>query len=289
VSVKGLEYESNERLIFALREQFTRWGIRYAAWDVDGTLIDTAPSFIKTIADVADFLVYGKIQTFSESEPGSSAMIFNFIDEAIDGLRGQFRVNPMIMKVAVHLAALHLGLDPGAPRVDLAMARINRLYNQDLPPVFAGVEEAVVLIDGAVEESVLMTHAGRAWTDFKLRNVGLRHFFSRIACFSVDEIKSVQWQTQFDLLGIDPRECLVIGNNFRADILVPVGQLGACGVFIYRRGERRYDPESEELLGIDWEDLVTKTLVVGNIRQVIPAILQPNLGQYRLNPEELFF
>jgi len=260
-----LKHESE--VAVALREQLVSWGIKYAAWDLDGSLIDTQESFLNTIKFIS------KVFSPADSQAASA-----LIRSAIAGLRPVYEVHPAIMRESVRLAAKKFEVRENDARFVLAMNRLNWLYNGEVPLVFPGAKKAVSLVDRAVEKSVIVSHAGLDWTKWKLTQVGLREFFGGVATFPVLEPKADYFEKAFQSVGIganQTHQVIIFGDNFWADLLVPVGKLGCRGVWLNRQETEVLCLPDQELSKTNWQAIKERILEVSDLRQVATAILNP--------------
>jgi len=271
-------FPGQEILLPLLRERLDGWGIGTVCWDFDGTLVDTRAVFNRAMIDVAGLLLFGRewiseqVERNGEKLRQAEEYKESVMDELVWGLRSELGVRPQIMEVVVKLAARVRNLDLGGEEVERAVERVQRIYQGDIPDVFEGAREAVELVNKAGRRSILMTHAEGNWTWLKRLGTGFIGMFEEVVHFSVDAPKSVQWEEQIKRLGTDPKAILVVGDNFGADILVPV-LLGARGILITRGGSKVFD--AEEAYKVNDEVVLKERVIkVKQTKDIIGAIIQ---------------
>lgn len=200
-----------------LLEQLRDKGYTHAAVDFDGTLIDTARQFSLGVAASAAIIDINR----------------KIIDDCIQGLRHEFRVDPVIVEVAVLIAARIACLSDDHPRVVSALERARDIYRRPeyQPPPYPGAVEVVDHLNTLGFETVLATHAGRDWTDLKKNVAGLTGKFVFTYCFDTRQRKSDQWPAFFSAFSSPIHNWVVIGDNLPADIAVPA-QLGAYTIHV---------------------------------------------------------
>lgn len=264
-----------------LRKQFDRWGIENFVLDFDGTLVNTGLVFYQAMVDACGLLLYGQdwhqARLISTSPKIKKALALKEkMDEIIWQLRPEYGVNPQIMTTAVLLTANLMekvaGQKLALDRTELAQERIERIYDRDIPPLFPGALETIDLINASGKKTILATHAAEEWTWLKRCRTGLTGRFAQVIHFSTKELKSSQWQGQLSRFGLDPRATLFIGNDQKADILVPV-KLGGRAVWITNNQTKSYSIEPEPAFLVDETLFQEKVMVLAQIGDLVPALL----------------
>ncbi|MGA2910665.1 MAG: HAD family hydrolase [Candidatus Microgenomates bacterium] len=139
---------------------------------------------------------------------------------------------------------------------------VGQIYRK-VPLELEGARQTLEMFRAAGIQMGLVTHANRGWTEKKLYEHNLNHFFSHVVI--VDEAKfkgPKDWLTAAKSLRLDPEEILFIGDNLRGDIMAAY-EIGARRVVwiespwsVYREGEV---PEG--------------VIQVKSIKEVIPALI----------------
>ena len=113
-----------------------------------------------------------------------------------------------------------------------------------VPEVFPGVRGLLGGLRQATKkrggELILATHAGKEWTERKLKGAELDGCFDRVCCFDVNVPKSWQWLG----VGVDLGKALVIEDNLKEGVL-PVLEAGGWAVLVRNKN---VFPRDEELL-----------------------------------------
>jgi len=218
-------------------------GIKFVAFDLDNTLVDIYPIFDTAFTDSCGLLLFGS--NWDNDNPNmqeSARKLKGYADSyycelkntrgVYAALRNEFQVNPVISPYSVQIVGTQfLRLDPNHPHLELAIARINQIYTHDVPKVFPGAIDAVEIFNRAGAETAVATHREKDWMLHTRNNSPLVGKFKSWNNFDVDIPKSVQWAGFFENKGIDPKNALIIGDNFYEDIVSP-WRLGAYVVYI---------------------------------------------------------
>lgn len=185
--------------------------IKAVVFDLDDTLIDTNGVFEETEGRFFDFV--------DQTLPGLDRSIL--IDDYNRLNRTAFRdlyVNPM----KLHRVVADLGNLYGQEAVEVFQAGLPLLKEvyRTIPPFHPGARETLDVFKAAGIPLGLLTHANLTWTNLKVRQLGLRKYFSHIWTADEDGLKNIEdWETIFFLMGVRPEEVLVIGDNVKGDIL----------------------------------------------------------------------
>ena len=206
----------------ALRESLNRLGVTSPVFDFDGTLIDSSSVFLAGIKEAVQQLC---------PDPERAAELNRQFLEMIPRLQPEFFVNRSILLWPLRIIGRQLRLSPNDPAVSAAEERLHRIYDQDSYSLLPGAKETVTKFFEAGFDPIMVTHAGERYTERKLRQTGLSGMFARVVCLSVDQPKRNQWQNCFQQLAILPKNALVTGDNWEADI-EPTVVLGSIGVYI---------------------------------------------------------
>jgi len=269
-----LVLERKADLIPRLQEKLDQWGVETVMMDLDGTLVDTGKVFQEATLEASGLLLFGK-KWKSNSEFTDQAREFqeSSLELTIRALRPEMGIHPAIMEAGILIAAQKLGLKPTASRVKLAIERMRRIYDRDVPPLFEGAIETLDLINAAGRKLILTTHAEEKWTWVKRKGEpGLIGRFAQVICFSILKPKSAQWETLIKKLALNPANLLIVGDDFQADIVVPI-QLGARAVWVNRPQARTPTVETNRQTIKNQADL-KRVIEIQKISEMIPAIIQ---------------
>jgi len=195
-------------------------------------------------------------------------------------LRNEFKVNPTISPYSVHIVGTQfLGLNPNHPHLELAIARINRIYTHDVPEVFPGAIDAVEIFNRAGVETAVATHREKDWMLHTRDNSPLAGMFKSWNNFDVDIPKSVQWAEFFKNKGIDPKNALIIGDNFYEDIVSP----WRLGAFVVHIGNSSKEPNTEIINSPRFTQISRVTHIhkaISNMRQQIACDVDDTLREF---------
>ena len=250
-----------------LKTKLNQWGVELVCWDLDGTLIDTSRTFSEALIDASALLLFGRKDDLSERERSEALSIRKKVSPIFSGIRDEFLVRPEISEVAVILIARGLGLDPEENKTILARQRAKDLYRLDRPSPFPGSRKSVDQFNATGIRSVLTSHAERDWIMKKLASAGFTGKFEQIVALSVDERKSDQWPDIFSNLGVNSENILIIGDNFKEDIM-PTVNLGARTIWVNSDPDRR-----EQLLKFSLENPNNGIIEIPVISQLVDRII----------------
>lgn len=246
----------------------------FAAFDFDDTLILTREMFANALVDVVGLLNYGRDWLLVKENSDDYQDVANYksqvVDTIVNSLRSEFGINPAVMTYTSTVLAKLLATHKNTANYSLAIQRVKRLYESDVPEVFTGARETIVDITEAGLIPLLMTHAQEEWTTHKKRVTNFVGVFAKTICFDIGSPKSEQWKIEFEKLKIDPQSVVVFGDNFNADIR-PNLDLGAKGVWITNKRTEIYGGEKimHDPLHYQNENLV----VVDSVDQSIAGII----------------
>lgn len=270
--------EKDKNLIEALKQKFSLWQVNVVCWDFDGTLINTKLVYGQAMIDASGILLFGQNWPLQHGENQGpefqKAIEFKkeFMAKVVKGLNSEFGVRPAIMEATVVICGRILGLSQESEQTELALERIRRIFDRDVPPLFEGAMDAVDLINETGVRSILISHAQEQWTWIKRVGTGLIGKFERVICFSINLPKADQWKKQLELLEINPHNLLAIGDRISSDIAMPV-RLGARGIGIAQGGFEAFgkDPDEEAVLN---DPILGKRIIkIARIGDLIGAIL----------------
>lgn len=118
---------------------------------------------------------------------------------------------------------------------------IMQIYNKE-PRVRSGAKSILGHLRTSGFKLGMVTHASVEWTERKLSQTGLFSFFDAIEIVDPNGFKTKEhWQKGMDLLGVESKNCLVVGDNLKGDI-IPSVSLGAKAIWmpspwsVYRQG-----------------------------------------------------
>lgn len=247
-----------------LKEKLQVWGKNTAIFDLDDTLIATNSIFKTAIQDVCLLL--------SDQTGLEANKIAAMFPDTIAGLRNEFQVSEHIVDIALILVAKQIGVSIDSETMQHGFSRIRQIYTVDIPPVIPGASDTVRAFNQAIDRTVLITHGEEPNSKRKLWGSGFVGTFQDRICMNVRIPKADQWEEKFAALNIDPNKAIVIGDNFKADIVRPT-ELGAHGFWLAGQGRLSDVAVSEALLRTlpqTHQDRISK---VSTIDTVIPKIL----------------
>lgn len=261
--------DADQKKVELLRKKLKQWQIETVLWDFDGTLVDTTNHYLSKMIDACMIPLYGKIQKQKEKLERARKTAEEVMTPAIWSFHDQYGVNPMIMEMAVITTAKLIGLKPGSARTEPALKKI-RTIQISSPKVLPGAVEIVEMVTAAGGRPVLATHANREWTWIKVAQSGFIGKFEKTLCFAVDKPKAGQWQAQIGKLKTASKNMLVVGDNFKGDIL-PILKLGGRGVWIAntkRVGSETISPKELK------KTFKNKVVVIEKISELVDAVLE---------------
>lgn len=261
--VKSSEFEFKPHL---LAEFLCKQEIYCIGWDVDGTLVNTTAIYERAMDEASSQILFNThLRSLKENQLLRVRRLREDMRTVINGTRKEFGTHPRIMAWAVHIAARSQAILPGSDRYLKARQEIDKIHNGLCPDPYPGAVETVKAFEQTGVSQIIATHAGRDWTERKIKHMGLNpNTFDQIICMDVTRPKEEQWQESLmpeaNHRHIDPQHLLFIGDNPKADIQ-GTRQLGAKCVFINHR-QQQY-PEFEADPDI-W--------VVTRISEIIPTL-----------------
>lgn len=111
------------------------------------------------------------------------------------------------------------------PMIADCLRVLGKIYTTVPALKYGAIETLATLVDRGYSLG-LVTHAYTDWTDFKLRETGLRQFFpdGKVAICDMDGPKGVEeWSKALSALGFDTGQTAVVGDSVRSDILPAYG------------------------------------------------------------------
>lgn len=226
----------DEKLRVAVAEHLDRLNIAQVGIDGDGTLWKTPEVYAAAIRDAVEILV----------DDSSNQQLIREYDDylrmAIGKMRAVFKVNPLIMEYSTLAVAVKLGRDLQDERVMAAVERVRRIFSQDRFELFDGAREVLETLGSPV----MYTHAAEEWTWRKVTETEIKTLLSDVVCMDVDRQKRDQWEGWLRERGIEPKDFLMVGDNFTEEIL-PILAMGGRAIFVDH--DERFSKMIEKLKG----------------------------------------
>ncbi len=224
----------------------SKYGIKAALFDLDGTLIDTSDfiyeqykkffAFCKTQSPDLD------IEKFKEDFTALDHACFESMGVSFS--RWNFIVSS-------------LGQNYNTNLFEKGIVFFNEIYLNS-PEIFEGAKETLELCKKAGLKVGLVTHATTSWTNIKLEKLGLQNHFDHIKVVDIEEhrYKGPQhWQEAINSMGVHPQETLVVGDNLKGDIIAS-HQIGVKKLawitskwHVYNQGEKPFGIYQIEEIG----------------------------------------
>ncbi len=227
--------------------------IRAAAFDLDGTLIDTAPDLGAAANRMLETLGYRSL-----AEHRISALIGDGIEQFV-----------------VRTLTESLGKAPPRAALPEAAALFGRLYGERLferSRVYPGVPEALRALDYAGVALCCVTNKHSTFTMPLLEAADLRHFFAFTLC--ADRVEKRKPNPDLllaacDHLGVIPDEMLYVGDS-HTDIAA--ADAAGCRAVMVDYGYENGRPLNE----------VRPDAIIGNLTEIVTMHVQPpDLGEDR--------
>lgn len=204
-------------IVSRLKDWSKRNEIKVAIFDLDDTLLDTNGLFEQKEGKFFDFVG----QRLPGLDRNQLVKDYNRLNhEAFQAVY----VNP----VKFHRVIGGLGdlYGPEAAGVFQEGLPILEEVYRTVPPFHPGARETLEIFKSAGIPLGLLTHANLTWTNLKVRQLGLRDYFSHIWTADEDGLKGKEdWKIIIFFFGVKPEEVLIIGDNIKGDIL-PAHELG---------------------------------------------------------------
>jgi len=244
-----------ERLQFkSVKEVLLDLGITDILFDLDDTLIPTRNIFLK------------KIDAFvAQLKPHlDDPVVFRArFSEINNDLFRKFGVNPNRFEMVVEQLKAESPKDIHS-HLDNAKHHLNEIYTTKLG-YKDGAKEVLQMLHKDQVKKNLVTHANVAWTDFKLDCLDAWKYFEAVGIIDENGHKtSEEWQRIIDSFCLNPKNCLVIGDNLKGDIIathkIGIGKAiwldEGDGWSVYREGE-----------------LPKGVITISSIKELIPTLL----------------
>jgi hypothetical protein len=186
-------------------------GIKKVVCDLDDTMWDIQGRFDERIAGASE--VIARVSDVDVSE------VERRIRMIIGGLREEMNVNPARVELAIGLVGRGCGLDVGDGVIERAEDEMLRVYG-NVPQVFDGVFETIEMFREAGVGVWGVSQAQEGWTKRKIETTKMSGRLNGWVCTPVDQPKGVeQWMRAYDLLRISRGGVMVVGDDYRKDIL----------------------------------------------------------------------
>jgi len=213
------------------REILSRLGIKGVLYDLDDTLIYTSEVFLGCMNGYVDAVV-------EETGIGRETL-YGALSEINDEEYKKMGVNPLRWSAVVERLEERFDDKTGTVRGKLDC--LMDIY-KTVPRMRPGVNCTLSAMRGMDMKQALITHANEEWTNWKMDQLGLWDWFEAVLIADENGHKKIEhWSKGMELLGLQPSECLVVGDNLNGDI-VPAAALGARTVWmpspwsVYRDG-----------------------------------------------------
>ena len=194
-------------------------GIKKGLFDVDETVFSTRKVFFDRIDETAEWLscINGlPKETWVKEIRDESNRLFE--TKSVNPNRWRFTMENLAQRYNLSKVERDFGV------------QILGLIYETPIPYLPGAEEGLKFFRDCELEVGFVTHAGKIWNDDKFRWLGLdRHvdLARDIWTVDVDGHKTAKsWMEAMISFGVTPKECLVLGDSARSD-MIPVYE---CGV-----------------------------------------------------------
>ena len=211
----------NDPYIGTTKEKLARLGIKGVLYDLDDTLIYTSEIFRECMHSYADEVAS---QTGIERD-----LFYQSLSDINDEEYKRMGVNPLRWRaVVVKLEEL---FEDKTGIISEKIEVLLRIYST-LPRMRPGALTTMGVMKDADVKQGLVTHANVDWTNWKLDQLGLWNWFEAVYIADENGHKTAShWKSAMDMLGLQPSECLVVGDNLNGDV-VPAAGLGAKTVWM---------------------------------------------------------
>ncbi len=207
-----------------LKESLTRLKIEAVLFDLDDTLIDTSGIFRMCQKEYVRRVVeetgvdQSELARILDEENNKS-----YLTMGVSPLRWYSTVSRIIENYPEHEVSLSNNLP------------ILLMIYQLEPKMRGGSRTVLDTLQKSETKMGLVTHANVDWTYRKMDMLGLWNYFDVTKIVHEDDRKqSVHWQEAMDGLGVDARNCLVVGDSLNSDVCA-AADLGARTVWIPTR------------------------------------------------------
>lgn len=228
------------------KEKFSRWGVDGVLVDLDDTLIYTSEIFRRYMEEYA-------VQVSSLT--GIDKEIFaKDLSEINDREYLNSGVSPKRWdNVVATLAEKHLS---GKEVILESLPILKKIYVTE-PRMRSGAVESLKIFQEIGLKTALVTHANVEWTNWKMDRLGLWDYFDAVVIADENKMKKPEhWLQGAVMIDVQPRRCMVVGDNLKGDIL-SAASLGMKTAWmpspwsVYREGEVPADTiKIQELLDL---------------------------------------
>jgi len=211
-------------------EKLRHLGVEAVVFDLDDTLIYTGEIFTRFINEYVEFV--------STASGIKHDILLKRLQELNDEEYLKMGVSPTRWATVIdRLSQEHNNNEIITTNIDILM----KIYTTK-PRVRPGAKAILKGLKDTGFKIGMVTHAGTDWTERKLTQTGLLDYFDAIEVVDPNGFKTIDhWQKGMDLLGVESKHCLVVGDNLKGDI-IPSFTLGAKVIWmpspwsVYREG-----------------------------------------------------
>ncbi len=211
-------------------EKLRALNIKAVIFDLDDTLIYTSELFTRFKAEY--------VEVVSAATSIAPSVLHKRLQELNDEEYLKTGVAPKRWHTVIDRLSMEHN-DGGVIKANIDI--LMKIYNTE-PRVRAGAKAILKGLRDSGFKIGMVTHAETDWTERKLTQTGLVDYFDAIEVVDPNGFKTIEhWQKGMDLLSVDSKHCLVIGDNLKGDI-IPSVTLGARAIWmpspwsIYREG-----------------------------------------------------
>ncbi len=219
-------------LVVELSERLRRLGVKGVLFDKDDTLIYTSEIFRRFMLEYVEEVVR---LTGLEKE-----LFHGRLSKINDEEYAKMGVSPTRWEaVCVRLAEEF----PSQAEAILGQLPVLMKIYQTVPRMRPGAKQ---ILEGLRESGFrvgIVTHANRDWAEWKLAVTGLGDLVDVVVIADENGHKRKEhWGQAVESLGLEPNNCLVVGDNLKGDVIAGV-LLGARAIWmpspwsVYREGE----------------------------------------------------
>lgn len=214
------------------KELLDKLGIEAVLFDLDDTLIYTSEIFTKYM------MMYA--QAVAELSGLDPEVVLRVLQKINDEEYKRMGVSPKRWAAVVERLAKEFS--HGEAEILESLPILMKIYSVE-PRMRNGSRMLLDVFKATGVKMVLVTHANVEWTYFKLEKLGLLDYFDVIVIADENGHKKTEdWKRGMDEAEVEPKKCLVVGDNLGGDIRSG-DELGARTVWmpspwsVYRQGE----------------------------------------------------
>ncbi len=179
-------------------------------FDLDDTLIETHPIFVDKMAFACEFISNAKGLNLKD--------VSKKIDSVIDEAFKIVAVNPKkLWDYVIESIKIEYGLNSSE------LAKVLEIFfsiYDEKPNVFEGSIELLEFLNNENKAVILVTHAERDWTVFKLESTGLNKYIKNIYLADVNEYKNERhWNEAGQKYNAEKEKSCIVGDSINGDIL----------------------------------------------------------------------